>query len=61
MSMKNTGEQVDQDPEDHVSFGNEPQGRQPVKPALPLGTSVNYRALNNITVMTSHHPMNISI
>ena len=33
MSAQNTGKQVDQDPEDFASFGNEPQGGLSVKPA----------------------------
>ena len=33
MSPQNTGKQVDQDPGDLISFGNESQGGFPVKPA----------------------------
>ena len=32
MSLQDTGKQMDQDPGDLIFFGNEPQGRLPVKP-----------------------------
>ena len=36
MTSQDTGKQVDQDPRDLISFGNEPQGGLPVKPAITI-------------------------